>query len=100
MAAGPCSYPRAYKPPPKNLRRPDKPTPAPPPKRCWCYIEMQYKTPKSLRWKIFKRNMLLSDKMIEHIAKVPIEETLQRLFLPVVSAIAHFKLIRLPLSED
>ena len=44
--------------------------------------------------------MLLSDKAIEHIANVPIEEILQILLLPVVSAIAHFKLIKIPLLED
>lgn len=53
-----------------------------------------------MQWKIFKRKMLLSDKMIEYIAKVPIEETLRILLFPVVSAIAHFKLIKLPLMES
>ena len=99
MVTGQCKYPRAYKPPPKNIKRPNKPTPAPPSKRHWCYVEMQYKTPKGMRWKIFKREMLLSDKMIEHIAKVPIEETLRILLFPMVSAIAHFKLIKMSLSE-
>ena len=63
-------------------------------------IEMRYKTPRSLRWKIYKRNTWLNDKVIMQVVKAPMLRVLKILILPPASVIDYFKLIRLSLPED
>jgi hypothetical protein len=99
VAAGPCSYPRAYKPPPENLRRPNKPTPAPPPKnnnyKKYYFFEMQYKTAKGRQWKKHMKFLWLSDATMDKVAKAPMLEVLQILApLPQAATVDYFRLIK------
>jgi len=64
------------------------------------FVEMRYKTQRSKRWKMCKRNIWLSDKVIMRVVKEPILRVLEILILPSASVIDYFKLIRLPLPED
>lgn len=63
-------------------------------------VEMRYKTSKSIRWKMYKRNMWLSDSVIMQVAKAPMLRVLKILILPPATMVDYFKLIKLPLQEE
>lgn len=93
------TIPKGYKPPPENLRRPKKPTPAPPPKtnqgKRYYYFDMQYKTAKGRRWKKYTKFIWLSDATIAEVAKAPMLRVLQILApLPQAATVDYFRLIK------